>query len=143
MAYITSQEIIDRYGRDYLQLPSDHNEDGLPDTTPIDLAIDDASAEIDKFMSTRFEVPLTTVETDPSLAWVKRCCADLAVYFLAATADTMSDLIEKRRDECMLQLMQIADGTINPGGSVTQSSGDNKLCANTRQMTREKLCGLI
>ena len=143
MPYITAQEIVDRYGLDYLRIPSDHNEDDLPDLTPIDLAIEDASAEIDKFMSTRFDVPLTTVETDASLAWVKRCCADLAVYFLAATADTMTELIARRRDECMKQLMQIADGTINPGGNVPGATGSNKLEANTRQLTRDKLCWII
>lgn len=143
MAYVTAQEIVDRYGLDYLQIPSDHNKDRLPDLTPIDRAIEDASAEIDKFMSTRFDVPLTTVDTDASLAWVKRCCADLAVYFLAATWDSMSDLIIRRRDECMKQLHEIADGTINPGGNVTPSKFSNKLCANTRQLTRSKLCEVL
>ena len=74
---------------------------------------------------------------------VKRCCADLAVYFLAATADTMTELIARRRDECMKQLMQIADGTINPGGNVPGATGSNKLEANTRQLTRDKLCWII
>ena len=143
MPYVTAQEIVDRYGLDYLTIPSDKNEDDLPDLTPINLAIDDASAEIDKFMSTRFEVPLATVDTDASLAWVKRCCADLAVYYLAATADTMTEIIQKRRDECMTQLMRIADGTINPGGALSPTATSNKLCANPRQLTRENLCGLI
>lgn len=143
MAYITAQEIIDRYGRDYLQIPSDHNGDGLPDWPPITTAIDDASAEIDKFFSTRFVVPLTTVDTDPSLTWVKRCCADLAVYFLSGTWDTMTDLVEKRRDECMLQLHEVAAGTINPGGTIPQSTGGNKLVADTRELTRPKLCWLF
>ena len=63
--------------------------------------------------------------------------------FLAATNDTMTDLIIRRRDECMKQLMQIADGTINPGGNVPGASGSNKLTANTRQLTRDNLCRLF
>lgn len=143
MAYVTSKEIVDRYGLDYLVIVSDHNEDGLSDLTPVDLAIDDASAEIDKFMSTRFVVPVANVDTDASLSWIKRCCTDLAVYFLASTAGTMTEIIQQRRDDCMEELMRIADGTINPGGAVAPMASGNKLSANVRQNTRSNLCLII
>ena len=40
MAYVTAQEIVDRYDLDYLTVPSDKNDDGLPDIAVSGLLLD-------------------------------------------------------------------------------------------------------
>ncbi len=144
MPYITAQEIKDRYGLDYLTLPSDHNSDNLPDISPIDIAIEDASAEIDKHIaSAGFVVPLTDVDTNPAFAWVKRCTADLAIYYMAATSDTMTELIGERFKACMKQLEKIAEGKITPGGAATPTSNSAAVVSDTRRLRRSSTCWVI
>lgn len=143
MPYMTAPEIVERYGVDYLMLPSDHNDDDLADLIPVERALEDASAEIDKYLSSRFDVPLLNVDTDPSLSWVKRCCADLTIFYLAATNDVMTDLITMRFDQCIKQLTKIAEGKINIGGSVPSPAGTNVVSADPRRLTRIKLQGLL
>ena len=70
-------------------------------------------------------------------------CIDLAIYYMAQTWDSMTDLIEKRTQACMAQLEKIADGTINPGGPAVAQPNSTQVCANPRLFTREKLCGIL
>jgi len=142
MAYATGQDIVDRYGLDYLVIPSDDNCDGFADSTKVAAALADASAEIDKFLSTRFEVPLTDVGTNAAWDWVVRCTCDLAVFYMAQTWDTMTDLIKMRAEACMKQLERIANGEINVGGPAA-AQGSAKVCANPRVLTRRELCGVL
>ena len=142
MPYASAQEIVDRYGLDYLLGPSDDNCDGLPDDPKVALALSDATAEIDKFLSVRFQLPLVDIDTNPAWGWIKRCCIDLAIYYMAQTWASMTTLIEKRYEDCMLQLKRIADGEINVGGPTT-SQGAAIVCAEPRIMTRKGLCGVL
>lgn len=143
MAYATAQEIVDRYGLDYLLIPSDDNCDGLPDNPKVALALEDATSEINKYLSTRFVVPIQNVDTDDAWKWIKRCCIDLAIYYMAQTWDSMTDLIDKRMQECMAQLGKIADGTINPGGPAVAIPGSFQVCSNPRVLTRKELRGIL
>ncbi len=143
MAYTTAQEIVDRYGLDYLQIVADRNCDNLADVASVALAIKDADSEINKYLSTKYVVPIADVDTDDAWSWIKRCSADLAIYFLADGADTMTTLIKERRDHCMEQLMLIAKGTITPGGPAVAKPNSTQVCANARLMTRSQLCGII
>jgi phage gp36-like protein len=143
MAYTTAQEIADRYGLDYLQIVSDRNCDNLADVASVALAIKDADAEINKFLSSKYVVPITDVDANDAWSWIKRCSADLAIYFLAETAATMTTLIKERRDHCMEQLKMIAAGTITPGGPAVALKNSTQVCANARLMTRSQLCEII
>ena len=143
MAYITAQDIVDRYGLDYLQIVSDRNCDGFADLPSVAVAIEDASAEIDKFLSTRFAVPIQDVGTDPAWNWIQRCCADITIYYLAQTWATMTDLIKMRFDDCMTQLNKIANGDINVGGPAVPQPNGFAVCSNERQLTRGKLCQIL
>lgn len=53
MAYTTAQEIVDRYGLDYLQIVADRNCDNLADVASVALAIKDADSEINKYLSSK------------------------------------------------------------------------------------------
>lgn len=144
MAYVTAQEIVDRYGLEYLSLPSDKNEDGLPDLVPINLAIEDAEAEINKFISSAgYEVPIADVDTNPLWKWIQRCCADLTVYYLSATSDSMTELIQNRRDECMEQLKAIAAGDLAPGGPAIPTQNSAAVVSNARTLRRVDTCEVI
>ena len=137
--YVTAKEIVRRYGRDHLQLPSDHNSDGLPDLDPINAAIVDASSEIDGYLSGRFAVPLTGIDTDPALSWVKRCCSDMAVYYLCASSDYATEIISERYRNCISKLKFIASGKGSIAGNVPTAKSSNRVSANTRELTRRKL----
>lgn len=105
MSYITTQDLIDRFGNDELlqvaSLPEDAN---TIDDTRIQQAIDDACAEVDSILSMRFVTPLTEV---PSI--VGRSAADIARYFLHD--DATSEEIQTRYKDAIATLKEIANGT--------------------------------
>lgn len=72
--YATSEELI---GSTQPYLVSQLTGTEEPDTVAIDRALDDASAEIDGYVGSRYSLPLPTV---PEI--LRRICIDIALYRL-------------------------------------------------------------
>jgi phage gp36-like protein len=107
MAYLTHQDMIDRFGDDALIQLTDRADPPTDAIDPVVLgqAIADAEELINGYVAGRYAVPLTPV---PEL--VKRLGADLAFYFLHG--DMAAELVVDRHDKAIATLKQISTGTI-------------------------------
>ncbi|MBI1495398.1 gp436 family protein [Halocynthiibacter styelae] len=108
MQYATRSDIVNIYGAEYLE-----------DLTPVDVAdpqaavdqaLDDASAEIDGYLSARYDLPLPR---QPRL--LRRPCVDIAAYILANAHTRLTDTMEKRYDQAISFLTKIAAGKAGLG----------------------------
>ena len=80
MSYATPADIINRYpNRDLVQLTNENPTITTVNTTVLQQALNDASAEIDGYIGGRFTLPLT----DPP-AVLSRLASDVAIYRLQA-----------------------------------------------------------
>lgn len=135
MAYITRQNLIDRFGERRLTDLTDRDGLGVIDEAVLDCAITDAGALIDGYLAGRYSLPLATV---PSL--LTRLAGDLVFY--ALHADTVPDKVAADQAVAMKLLGQIALGTVRLGvEGVTAPTEDAQVAfeASERQFTRDSL----
>jgi len=120
MPYCTAQDMIDRFGEPELLQLTDRAGVGVIDDQALGLAINDASAQIDGYLAGRYELPLATVPT----ILVSLAC-DLARYQLYDIRAT--DSVEKRRDDAIAYLKDVATGKVSLGlssGGVAATPSD-------------------
>lgn len=108
MPYATRDDIRRIYGAEFLE-----------DITPVDVAdpdgavdqaLDEASAEIDGYLSVRYPLPLTG-----ELKVLRRPCIDIAVYVLANSHARLTDTMENRYQQATSMLTKISKGVIGLG----------------------------
>lgn len=75
--YITQQGMVDRYGEDEIKRITDRARTGAIDATVLDQAMKDAQSEVDAYISSRYQTPLTTITEA-----ISRTTADIARYRL-------------------------------------------------------------
>lgn len=121
MSYTTQQEIIDRIGQAEFEVLADRDQDGTVDPAAVDQAIADADAEIDSYLSARYEVPL-----DPVPNVIARLAVDLAVYRLADRAGTWSEERRKRYEDGIALLKSISKGEAGLGVPQSQQEAADK-----------------
>ena len=112
MIYATSDDMIARYpNRDLVQLTNEDPTQTTVNTAPIDQAIEDASAEIDGYLESRFALPLT----DPP-AVLNRLTCDIAMYRLQSLRP-LHDMADarKRYDDALNLLLRVARGEVTLG----------------------------
>ncbi|MEW5790030.1 MAG: gp436 family protein [Pseudomonadota bacterium] len=111
MEYLTAAELATRYGQDRLIDITDHDGDGLANDPMIAQAIADASAEIDGYLATRYQLPLPTVP-----AMIARIASDIAIYRLLSLR-RMGDIEDARRryEDARRLLEAISRGTVALG----------------------------
>ena len=98
--YATPQDILDRYGDTGLFLAG-RTEEGLPDTSPLMTALEEASSEIDAALRGRYRLPVESV--------------DLAVDAIPRNAPETADLFERRAKAARELLKAIAKGDLSLG----------------------------
>lgn len=69
------------YGEDFVTTSFDRNNDGIIDTTDVELMFEIVTAEIDSYLVGRVPLPLTTVPLD-----LKMRCVDLCIYRMCPDA---------------------------------------------------------
>ena len=109
MSYATPQDIINRYpNRDLVQLTNEDPTLTTINTTALQQALDDASAEIDGYLSGRFTLPLSDV---PQV--LSRLACDIAMYRLQSLRP-IHDLADARLryDDAIAMLTQVANGEL-------------------------------
>ena len=112
MSYATPTDIINRYpNRDLVQLTNEDPTITTVNTTVLQQALNDASAEIDGYLGGRFTLPLT----DPP-AVLSRLASDVAIYRLQALRP-LHDLADARRryDDAIAMLTKVASGELTLG----------------------------
>jgi len=110
MAYITKDELEKRLSKEYLLMIADDDQDGVLDEQVIDEAISQAQSEVDTYIGTRYEVPIS----DPPQV-VKKLTADLAIYYLHMRKDNMPEAVQKLYDGALKLLTLIAQGKVTLG----------------------------
>lgn len=117
MAYVSQQDLIDRIGEDALYVLTDRVGQGTLDAARIAAAADEASSEIDAYLSKRYALPLAS--TPPVIG---RLALDICVYRLAADAGNYTEERRKRYEDATALLKRIAGGDVGLG--VSQAAED-------------------
>lgn len=115
MPYCTKADLIERFGEDELQAIA-HDVSGEIDTAAVDRACDDASGEIDGYVSAAgYPVPLSPV---PRIVTAYAC--DIARYRLYD--EHASEQVQKRYDDAVKFLRSVSRGEVKLGISTGPSS---------------------
>ena len=80
MAYAALQDMIDRFGLDEMTLLTDRTGTGSPDPNTAAMVLNDASSQINTYLASRYQLPLTPVP-DVAVRWA----CDLARFQLYRT----------------------------------------------------------
>ncbi|AQU83247.1 MULTISPECIES: gp436 family protein [unclassified Halomonas] len=119
MPYCTKADLIERFGEDELRAIA-HDASGEIDDAAVDRACDDASGEIDGYVSAAgYPVPLSPV---PRIVIANTC--DIARYRLYDEHAT--DQVQKRYDDAVKFLKSVSRGEVRLGissGAASSSAG--------------------
>lgn len=108
--YATQADIEEAYTADALILAADRDNDGVADAAVVSNALTDASAEIDTYVATKYQLPLATVPRVLVLL-----CVDIALYRLSAAADIFTDERRQRYEDAVRLLKRISTGEVSLG----------------------------
>jgi len=103
--YATRAAIEAIYGEDLLLVLTDRNDVGAVDDAAIAAALTRAAALIDSTIGRRVTLPLVVI---PEI--LRTCAVDIAIYYLASTADFGTEEQRKRYDDAVIHLRRIGDG---------------------------------
>lgn len=112
MTYATVEDVIARVGADFIQtlLPEPPDDETPADTARVDLALKDASDEINLYLS-RYTLPL-----DPVPTMVRGLCVDLALVRLPVDGAGDNDILQARAKTARKLLEGLADGSLKLPG---------------------------
>lgn len=119
MSYATLADIQLRFTEAELRQSTDAYGQAV-DESRLQVVLDDAAAEIDSFLSSRYRLPLQDAEGTPIAAprTLVRCACDIAIYRLQALrpADDIKDT-RRRYDDVLRLLGQIKSGEVELAGA--------------------------
>ena len=111
MQYATVSQFIERMGRYDAIMLTDREQTGEVNESVLNVALNDASSQIDSYLNGRYTLPLPRVP----LHLVRICC-DLARYLLASMSQTgITQEIINRYKLLLKELEQIGAGQISLG----------------------------
>lgn len=108
MTYATQQNMIDRFGADELIQLTDRANIGIIDAVVLGQALSDATAVIDGYLRAAYTLPLASIPSQ-----LLRVCSDLARFYLYD--DRVTEVVQKRRDEAVAWLKDVAAKRISLG----------------------------
>lgn len=112
MNYASQVDMVERFGEQELIRLTDRNRTGTIDATVLDRALTDATAEINGYLASRYQLPLTSTPVV-----LVRVCADIARYHLHD--DNIPDPVETRYKAAVELLRQVSIGRVSLGVSDT------------------------
>lgn len=138
MAYATEEDMRRACGDEFVTdvTPTDATGPSLT----IDQALDDASAELDAYLSARYELPLSST---PRV--LRRPCIDVAAYMLANAHTRLTNTIEDRYEAAIKLMRLIGEGKAGLGrdepsskveGSTTGTASGADFSAQPRRFGR-------
>lgn len=140
MSYAVKQDIIDIYGSDILLTSFDPDNTGAADDDLIASALNRATSDIDGYLGSMYDVPLTTVPDA-----IKYRCVDLAVYYGSFRTDVMTENKRQRFEDATAWLKLVAKGTVQLGledEPATKAGGAAITNSEERTFTRDTMDGL-
>lgn len=108
--YASQADIDDLYGTDLLLRIADPNKTGSPDATIVERGLQSADDLINSYVSTRYNLPLSTV---PNV--LRDCAIDIAVYKIALERARRTEEMRTRYDDWMAWLKDLAVGKVGLG----------------------------
>lgn len=117
MSYLTSADLVVRFGAAQLALLADHDNDGVADEPVLARAIGDAGSVVDLFVRGRYALPLSPV--DPAIAVI---VGDLARRLLYGDATEVPDSVTEADKAARRQLELIAKGDVTLTSAPASSS---------------------
>lgn len=132
MGYCTKDDLLTKIPEDYLTDLADDDGDGIIEDSVVNEAIEQASAEIDAYVGSRYPTPLSSV---PKI--IKKLCIDIAIYNLHLRSDKVTDAWKDVYKNAVELLKAISKGDITLGVKVKSESTGFKVSA------RERLFGNI
>ena len=112
--YATIDDLLKRDESLVWTLATDPNDHNRLDTEAVELAIKDATDEINSFLK-RYALPLQSV---PSI--INRLAISMAMYWLADRDNAVSELVQKRYDSALQTLREISAGKRDLGLPVAE-----------------------
>lgn len=110
MGYATQADLVTRYGQDQILVLADRDNDGETDADVVAEALANADAEIDGYLASRYELPLSPVP--PILV---RLACDVAVWHLCDTDSLATDLRRKKYEDAVAILKRLSSGDMSLG----------------------------
>ena len=117
MSYLTTADLVARFGAVQLALIADRDNNGVADEPVLARAIDDAEAVVNLFVRGRYALPLSPV--DPAIAVI---VGDLARRNLYGDATDVPDSVIDADKAARRQLELIAKGDVKLTSSPASSS---------------------
>lgn len=113
MAYATYDDLVAKYGEDFVLLCFDRIGIGSPDEATVNANLADASALIDSYLTIRYDVPI-----DPVPPILLAICRDIAVYYGSPDyASGLTDEKRRRYEDARAWLQSVKDGDADLGGT--------------------------
>ena len=116
MSYCTQSDLVTRFGQAELVQLTDTTGSNQIDAAVVAQAIADAEAEIDAYLTARYDLPLASVPAN-----LERLACDIARYRLYA--DRPTDLVDLRYRDAIRYLEQVGRGAIALASSPAPDSG--------------------
>ncbi|NWO05564.1 MAG: DUF1320 domain-containing protein [Alteromonadaceae bacterium] len=112
MSYAGQSDMVNRFGEQELIQLTDRDHTGAINTVVLDRALADSTAEIDGYLASRYQLPLTNTPTV-----LVRVCSDIARYHLHD--DHIPEPVEARYKTAVDLLRQVSNGRVSLGVSDT------------------------
>jgi len=116
MAYATVADLVARYGEQEIIQLTDRAGTGVIDAAVANAALADATAEIDAYLSRRWQLPLAST---PAL--IRQLCCEIARYRL--WEDQASDEVRRRYEDAVRLLRDLAAGRADLGEAAAAAHG--------------------
>lgn len=113
--YATQQDIINKYDEITLRRLSSKSNDGDINVVVVNDALSNASAIIDGYISSQYDLPLSS-----EVSLLRSYCVDIAVYEMATGQSMMSDDIKERHENAKKFLADVGKGKFSLGLSKKQ-----------------------
>lgn len=120
MAYATRSDIEELYGAQLVSIIADLTEDGQAEDVAIERALEEASSEIDTYLSVQYLTPV-----DPAPPILVQLCRDMAIYRLALQSSVRTTEMRTRYEDAIKMLERIAAGkaSLPPVGGDLNNDG--------------------
>lgn len=136
MSYASLTDLRNKLDEDTLIQLTDDADTGAIDTAVIDAALEEADAEINKYLGKQYAVPLATVPT-----MVRYMAADIAIVNLYGRKQGAPDHRQDKYEKHLAFLEKVAVGEEELGVDTPMRSDSVQISSSERIFSREKLKG--
>lgn len=140
MAYVTQQELVDRFGEQVLIHLTDRDNTGAIDAVVVARAIADAASLADSYLAKVVKLPLGIIP-----AALGKISADLAFYYLHGESAEKDTKVTRDYANAIAWLRDVSKGIVqlDVGGEAPAPAGGGsvKAVAPNRVFTRDSLRG--